>query len=88
MNESTTRVGVNITKEEVEEAIRGVRHKANGVDEMSSRVMKHEDTKDILVEKLTKKFNEWMEKGKLPKYFNQARLLVLSKTGEAFPEEG
>ena len=70
---------IPISYEEVRDALKHTGHKATGVDQLSSRVLKHAGLKVDIVRKLTASFNQWMNEGDYPSYLKHSNIIPLSK---------
>ena len=75
----------NITEEQVEDAVRRQGIKADGVDEMSTRILKRKQHRELVVSKLTRCYNRWLHRRRMPQYLKEGRLLTLSKEDTEYP---
>ena len=70
------------------QGLKGIGHRACGIDGCSSRLLKNQQREQLLATKLCKVFNVWATGVNLPQYINTARIIMLSKENNVFPQYG
>ena len=78
-----------IDADEVDDAINRLGHKATGEDGMTSYFVKNRALRELLVSKLTIKFNHWANNRQIPMYLKSTRLIMFSKVANSeYPPVG